>query len=115
MTIYGVPEYRIGKDFPGQGPFRTFVPKIIGPGGGKIKLALRAGRYFANQFRNRPSLSGSITGIAIGTGLSLDGSVPRYQGSNSYSQTYRSVLKRKYYYRRNKRNGRGRHCCNRCY
>ncbi len=53
----------IGKDVPAMGPFKSFKPKIIGPGSGKAKLLFRGGKYVYNYLYKYPKFSGSLTGI----------------------------------------------------
>ncbi len=114
MTIYGVPEYRIGKNYPGQGPFRNFTPKLVGPGSGKVKILIRAGQYIGRQLYARPTLSGSITGIAIGTGLTVNRVETNYKFNQALRYTKQSYRSRFKYYRKRGRRGSDCSCRHNC-
>jgi len=111
LPLARIPEYgeTIGKKFPAVGPFRNYKPNIIGPGSGKLKALIEFGKFVASN----PFIAGGIGGIAIGTGVALDGlSTQTVEGGNQFKQTlrpsneyyrsYRSSSKSRY---RKKRSG----------
>ncbi len=118
MPIAGVsPNYGVGKDIPAMGPFRNYQPKLQGPGSGKLKAVIIAGQFAYNQLKNRPSLGGALTGIAIGTGVTLD------YGENASSNQLDKALRAIRQYSSRKRSSKGRRpgkrshtkCCRCCH
>ncbi len=95
----------VGKDFPASGPFKSYQPKVIGPGSGKLKVAIR----IANYLLSRKGIAGTLSGAVIGTGLALDGQ------KNISSQSYRlSQAYNKPRHRNNINRQRKKHNCCRC-
>ncbi len=93
MPIARIREYgeTVGKKFPALGPFKSFNPKIIGPGSGKIKAAIELAKFIARN----PFIAGGVAGIATVGVLSIDnGSVPTNAGTYSYGKALRTSNKR---------------------
>ncbi len=84
FTEQGVYSGNLGKDIPGMGPFKNFKPNLQGPGSGKIKFAILVGGKLVWYYKER--VAGVATGIAIGTGASLDGTT-----SNTVNETLQPV------------------------
>ncbi len=91
MAIYeavdptGVFSGGIGRDSPyGKAP-GLFKPKIMGPGSGRIKLAIRGAQYFGRYFRKNPRFAARIAAVAGGYGVS------RYASSNKYRKALRAT------------------------
>ncbi len=90
-NIAYVPDFTstVGKEFPTLGPFKSFKPKLIGPGSGKIKAAIQIAKFLTNPFT-----VGGLLGIAIGTGTEVEPSETQVTSSNQYNKALRSFQQR---------------------
>ncbi len=101
----------IGKDVPAMGPFRNFKVNLVGPGGGKVRGAIKAGLYISRYIsKSNSRLAGSIAGTSIASGLALNNAA-----DNQFNQTLRPVSR----YNNSFRSGRTqrtskRNCCTCC-
>ncbi len=75
----------LGKDVPAMGPFRNYMPKIQGPGSGRIKAVIIGANYVYRYFRKNPRFGARIAAVGGGYGVS------RYATSNKYRKTHRAV------------------------
>ncbi len=81
-----------------------FNPKIMGPGSGRIKLAIRGARYIGRYFRKNPRFAARIGAVAGGYGVS------RYASSNKYGKALRTT-KLVYSRRRRTNTVNNKQCC----
>ncbi len=73
----------IGKEVPSMGPFKSFRPKLVGPGSGKVKAAIRGMYYVGRYFRKNPRFGARIGAVATGAAV-------RY-GTNATNNQYRKA------------------------
>ncbi len=114
MAIYGRPDYSLGKDYPTMGPWKNFNPKLVGPGGSKVKVAIYAGYQIGKFLWSRPWVKGSLTGIAIGTGLGIVGTFQTDVGTINNNQALRQYRKRSGNFRKRSTNRTRSGCYPKC-
>ncbi len=110
MTIY-VPSdelsgVSIGKDIPGMGPFRNYTPKLQGPGGAKVKIAILAAKYGYNYVRKHYKFFTGVGVVASGAAVNYG----KTKTNGPYRET-RGTIQSRYYRKRNARNKNFDQCC----
>ncbi len=94
----------LGKDVPAMGPFRSYNPKYLGFGGGKVKAVISGLYYASRYFRKNPRFGARIGAVAAGAGIRYASDYKKHQALRPF--TSRSYRKRSY----NRATSRDNHC-----
>ncbi len=94
MTIYArSDQLSVGKDIPALGPFKNFKPNLVGPVGGKLKVAIKIAQAAASG----EGISGLLAGTILGTGVALVDEI--LQKKDDISDKQRKTFRSSYNYR----------------
>ncbi len=116
MVIYGRPNFQFGKDVPAMGPFKNYRPNIVGPHSSKIKVGIYIGTQLGKFLWSRPWVKGTLSGIAISSGVNLIGPkngspVGNYKAHAKYRKRGNSKQYNKKYRTGRRQVAKRCHCC----